>query len=437
MTAATNNYNIFPFSQGNLNEYLNSAQGRYLFNYLSDLNAKTCVLEEKYIDKGHIIDYQKFYSRSFEDCGRFTKRVHFFADEFSTTKFKNSLENNNISYLQNSYLGFAVIRPIEGRDGNPLIGRTLLKTYPDDEKGKKRVFCRVGYKASLFGIPLSVGTLPYQAQDQGVAACATIALWTALHPFGDIFGTPRHSPVEITEIATLFPSLSRQFPSSGLTIVQMINYIRSIGLDVEVIRIRPDINPDIIPSAIKAYTEANLPLIASLILKKDNHEEGRHATVITGYRYDSMGEVKELYVHDDQIGPYSRVKPNGGFKFWKNEWSNKGYKVELEQLLIPIYPKIRLIFANVYPFFQAMKERTHSFGHDFGVGLYLISIQEYKEQLLNQSIKNKEEILTMPLSRFLWIMRTYYKNHPLWDSVYDSTSVYPKKLTTVYYKLRF
>ena len=432
---ATNNYTIFPFSHTKLNEYLSSFQGEYLFHYLSDLTAKTCVLEDKYIDKGHMIDYQKFYSRSFEDYGRITKRIHFFSEDFPTIKFKKSLENNDVSYLQDSYLGFVIIRPIEGRDGNPLIGRTLLKTYPDEENGEKRAFIRRDYNASLFGIPLSVKTLPYQAQDQGVAACATIALWTALHPLGNIFGTPRHSPVEITEISTSFPSPSRQFPSTGLTWIQMINYIRSTGLDVEVVGIKSGIKQDIIPSAVKAYIEADLPLIASLILKKDDNIVGRHAVVISGYGSDGKGEVNELYVHDDQIGPYSRVKPDGSFKFWKNEWSVKG-KVELEQLAIPIYPKIRLIFANIYPFFQAMKERTNSFGPDFGVGLYLISIQEYKGQLLNKSIENKEEILTMPLSRFLWIMRTYYKNQPLWDSVYDSTSVYPKKLTTVYYKLR-
>ena len=431
----TSNYNIFSFSQVNLSEYLSSAQGRYLFYYLSDLNAKTCVLEEKYIDKGHIIDYQKFYSRSFKDYGRITKRIHFFAKDFSTADFKESLENNDIGYLQDTYLGFVVIRPIEGSDGNPLIGRALLKTYADEENGEKRVFVRGDYEASLFGIPLSIRSLPFQAQDQGVSRCATVALWAALHPLGDSFGTPRHTPVEITEISTSLPSLSRQFPSSGLTWAQMINYVRSIGLDVEAILIKRGINPDIIPSAVKAYIEAGLPLIGALKLTKKNGSPEYHAVTITGHKCDSMGEVKELYVHDDQIGPYSRVKPDGSFKVWENEWNDKGYNVELEKLLIPIYPKIRITFELIYPFYLRMKDIIKSYGPDFGEGLYLISIQEYKKFLLKKSLEKKEEILTMPLSRFLWVMRTYYKNQPLWDCVYDSTSVYPKKLTSVYYKL--
>jgi hypothetical protein len=215
----------------------------------------------------------------------------------------------------------------------------------------------------------------------------------------------------------------------------MINYVRSIGLDVEAILIKRGINPDIIPSAVKAYIEAGLPLIGALKLTKKNGSPEYHAVTITGHKCDSMGEVKELYVHDDQIGPYSRVKPDGSFKVWENEWNDKGYNVELEKLLIPIYPKIRITFELIYPFYLRMKDIIKSYGPDFGEGLYLISIQEYKKFLLKKSLEKKEEILTMPLSRFLWVMRTYYKNQPLWDCVYDSTSVYPKKLTSVYYKL--
>ena len=432
----TSNYNIFSFSQVNLSEYLSSAQGNYLFDYLSDLNAKTCVLEEEYIDKGHIIDYQKFYSRSFKDYGRITKRIHFFAKDFSTANFKNSLENNDISYLQDSYLGFVVIRPIEGSDGNPLIGRALLKTYADEENGEKRVFIRGDYDASLFGIPLSIRSLPFQAQDQGVSRCATVALWAALHPLGDSFGTPRHTPVEITEISTSLPSLSRQFPSSGLTWAQMINYVRSIGLDVEAILIKRGINPDIIPSAVKAYIEAGLPLIGALKLTKKNGSPEYHAVTITGHKCDSMGEVKELYVHDDQIGPYSRVKPDGSFKVWKNEWNDKGYNVELEKLLIPIYPKIRLPFARIYPRYLEIKDRiNNNFGDELDLELYLTTITKYKAFLLESTLKGKRKVLIKSLPRFLWVLRSYSDGKPLKDIVFDGTSIYPKPLTSIDFRI--
>jgi hypothetical protein len=395
--SAINSDPIFSFSWGNLNAYLNSSQGRYLFHYLkgrnlsTKLSAKTCVLEKKYIDKDYMIDYQRFYSRSFDDHEKFTKRIHFFSEDFSTVDFKEALENNSIGDLMNSksYMGFVVIRPIKNSEEKWLIGRTLLKTYPEEVNGGKRVFVKNDYDASLFGIPLSVKSLPFQVQDQGVSMCATIALWTAFHPLCDTFDIVKHSPAEITEVATSFRSELRAIPSGGLTFLQMINYVRSTGLDIEV---------------------------------------DWHAVVISGYRSNSSREVKELYVHDDTIGPYSRVKPDGDFKFWENEWMNeRGYdEVALEKLLIPVYPKLRLTFARINRYYVEMKERINLSEPYIYLGLYLTTVQGYKQSLLESQIKDKMDVLTTSLPRFLWIIRAYEDNQLIWDRIYDGTSVYAR-----------
>jgi hypothetical protein len=313
-------------------------------------------------------------------------------------------------------LGFVVIRPIKDSDGNPLIGRSLLKTYPSKEDGDKRFFVSVDYDVSLFGIPLKVKSLPFQVQDQGVSACATIALWTALHPLADAFGIPRLSPAEITEKSTSFPSEYRTFPSGGLNWEQMINYVKSVGLDVEVINVEETKDDDIILTAIRAYIGAGLPLIGSLALAKEDYT-GRHAVVISGYRCDSDGKLTELYVHDDQIGPYSKIKSDGSFKFWKNEWSGGGYKVSLEKLLIPVYPKIRLTFARILHDYlrikqEIKKEILNAFEADLDLELYLTTVQKYKKFLLEKSIKEKVKILAKSLPRFMWIIRVHYEKQP-------------------------
>ena len=165
---------VFSFSSDSLRGLLgNSYQGNYLLNYLSGLNAKTCILEGDYIDKDYMIDYQKFYSRSFLSYKRITKRIHFFATDFSPDDFEKSLENSNVKYLQESYLGFAVIKPIEDSNKNPLIGRSVLKTYHPKAGDEKRFFISRDCGASLFGIPLTVESLPFQVQDQAVGGCAT------------------------------------------------------------------------------------------------------------------------------------------------------------------------------------------------------------------------------------------------------------------------
>lgn len=363
---------IFSFSYENLNEHLrNTTQGDYLFRYLKNLNAKTCILEKEYIDKDYLIDYQKFYCRSFEKHERFTKRIHFFNKEISVGEFQELL-NGDYEYLNDLYLGFVVIKLIKDREG--LIGRTLLKTYPYEEGVKTRFFVRKNYSASLFGIPLDVKSLPFQVQDQGVSACATIALWSAIQPLIDRFGIQRHSPAEITEIATLLPSPFRRFPSeNGLNMFQMIKYVQSTGLDLEVIVA----TAETIPIAVKAYINANLPLIAVLELKKNDAEPIGHAAVISGYQINEKKNLRELYVHDDQIGPYNRVKPvNGTFEFWDNEWiSEYGYAtVRLSYLFVPVYTKIRLTFSRIYRYLEKRKEEIYQ---------YLDKKQESNRRTLN------------------------------------------------------
>lgn len=418
---------VFPFFSEKLESQLGeSAQGKYICGYLKTLGAKTCVLEDEYVDKDFTVDYQKFYCRSFKDDGKFTKRIHFFTELFSTDNFKYSLINNDVGLLNDSYLGFVVIRPIKDQNGQPFIGRTLVKTYPVGN-GKKRCFITGEYASSLFGIPLKINSLPFQAQDQGVSACATIALWAAIHPLRRLFGIPGHSPAEITEMSTSLPAPFRKFPSDGLTMEQMVNYIKLIDLDVEYIEA---INNDVIQTAVKAYIRAGLPIIANLYLK---HEKtpGRHAVVISGYKEDKMGNVIELYVHDDGIGPYSRVLPKGDFKHWKNEWNDHGYEVELEKFLVPIYPKVRLPFYRMYIEYSRIKDDLSSYLSDFDLELYLTSVSEYKKFLIENSIKDKVDVLTESLPRFLWIVRFIHKNKHIGDQIYDGTSVYVNKLMSV------
>ena len=428
-----NNDIIFSFnSHGILKDLLGrSHQGNYILDYLETLGAKTCVLENEYIDKDFTIDYQKFYCRSFKNDGIFTKRIHFFEEYICLDELKYLIVNNSIGLLKDSYLGFVVIRPILDAYGEPFIGRTLLRTCPSDEEDKC-CFITGDYTASLFGIPLEIKSLPFQAQDQGVSACATIALWAAIHPLRGKFGLPGHSPAEITEISTSLPTAFRRFPSSGLTIEQIGNYINLINLELEHIYA---VNDDVIQTAVKAYIRAGFPIIAALNFKQNKSLSGRHAVVISGYKEDKTGNIIELYVHDDGIGPYSRVLPDGSFKSWKNEWNDFGYEVELEKLLIPIYPKIRLPFLRIYIEYLKIKEHLSDVLSEYDVELHLTTINKYKNFLIANPIKDKLEILTKSLPRFLWIVRLFHKNQLIGDQVYDGTSVYIKSVISVKFEL--
>lgn len=440
--------NKFVYSNRKFKSFLgDSWQARYLVSYLSALNAKRCVVEDQYIDKDFAIDYQRYYSRSHAQITKFTQRIHFFSTNFSNDDFKQMLSGENdelVQTFQTNYLGFIIVKPILDSRKNKLIGRTCLQHYQINDGTMKRHYITNNHNVSLFGIPLSVLSVPFQAQDRRVSACATVALWTALHTVAQFYDIGKLSPVEITELSSQYPSRNRVFPQTGLTIEQMIICLRGVGLDVEVINItnRPDDHA--LKTAVKAYSNAGLPLIFILLLGQQNRPDQGHAVVNTGYKTNQSEEIIELYIHDDTIGPYSKVlpvMPANNLRFWNNEWVLRGYTVRVDYILIPIYHKMRLEFSKIYSEYNAtIQTAIEYFEKDdtldstlLNIELLLYTIQDYKKEIFSKNIQNKKAFLVKTLPRFLWVIRSSYNRTIFQDQVYDGTATYPTLLDTVLY----
>jgi hypothetical protein len=348
-----------------------------------------------------------------------------------------------LNKLDKSYLGFVVIKPINNSNGAPLIGRTILQTYPPVVNDEKRFFLTGESSVSLFGIPFDLKSLPFQAQDMAVSACATIALWISLHTLKEFFGISTSSPFEVTERSVSFPAEHRNFPSSGLNILQIKNYFNVLGLETEIINIgeltkyNVSLANAIIVDAVKAFinTGIGLPIITTLKMKNENGSEAFHAVVISGYRHQN-DIIKELYIHDDQIGPYSKVEFDGDAIHWKNEWvKDYGYKeVVVQKLIVPVYPKIRLSFGPIYDVLLKHREMIKGKNKKLHADLYLMQVNEYKKFLLYCSIKDKDKILIEPLPRFLWIIRTHLFGIPILDFIYDGTLVFPTKIKNIHFR---
>lgn len=435
---------IYPFDQV-IDDIGNSSQSSYICRYLSDLKAKTVLVENNYIDKDYLLDYSYFYARSFKPYDKFTKRLHFFSEIFSDGDFKKlfDLDKDFLELLRSSYLGFVVVKPIQNLTQNEFfIGRTVLKTYPLQDGDEFRHFITNKNSISLFGLPLTLESLPYQTQDKMVAACATTAIWISLYSLNALFETQRSSPFEITKASVMFPGLERNFPSGGLNIWQMKNYFNSIGMETEFINVdeteSSSTRKQSISDALKAYLSFGLPVIACIQLRGKNIPIPLlHAVVVSGYRYDKKGDLKELYVHDDQIGPYSRVLPknnDGDFTYWRNEWiGNDGIEeIFFERLLIPLYPKIRLSFDSIHRIFLNIKNNRETYKED-NVELYLKELNPYKNFLLNQSFTNKYNILTQQFPRFLWIIRIGDNDSPKVDVVFDAISLTADPFCVIYF----
>lgn len=444
----------------------------YIKSYLTAIGAVYCIEERNYVDKEYLIDYSKFYARSFDDIKKYTTRLHFFKIEISKKEFYNTLKNfksgieegdvnttfgeRQLEKFNNAYLGFLVIKPVTDSKENPIFGRTLLAPYPHNDGDEIREHLKQEYPVSLYGLKLTINSLPFQMQDQSVGACATTACWVALHALKPLFESPIHSLAEITEKSTTYPSIDRNFPSSGLSVYQIKNYFNTIGLETEWLDMEPHIlkerlgsNHTVVPTLVKAYIDFGLPIIACLKLIKQKKKPNRgiesfdqHAVVISGYRHCN-GTIKELYVHDDRIGAYSKVLPvnsNNLFLEWKCNWLNKEYSngkkyagVRLEWIIIPIYPKLRLRFIDMYVIFmdhleKAQKEEVEESRRDpqksFSHELILQDINKYKSFLLHCKFPNKKKILMRRFPRFIWIMRDSINNHVANDQIFDATCNY-------------
>jgi hypothetical protein len=258
----------------------------------------------------------------------------------------------------------------------------------------------------------------------------------------NLFGIQTSSPFEITERSTKFPDEARNFPPEGLTLQQMKTYFSSEGLETEFIdpKIKdPAITnrDDIIADVIKAYNYLGLPVIATLNVKKHGNLIDFHAVLISGYRH-KYWDVKELYIHDDNIGPYHRIKPkrrkhNSRFSQWSetdSEGNQEDY--ELDRLIVPIYPKIRLCFTGIYRVLLRYRRGTDTLvtagnlPKDSRTELFLTDIRSYKEYLFKQKkIVNKDAILLHNMPRFMWIIRIHDRNKPIFDYCFDATNVYP------------
>jgi hypothetical protein len=306
----------------------------YFEEYFATLQATTIVIERSYTDRHWLEDYAAFYVRCLD--GKYSSRctrLHFFSAAFSRDDLLGCAVGSSTTVseheLRDTYLGYIVIKPLP----ETFIGRTCLRTYAQSLGHATRHYpVTRKYEAHLLGMTLEVESLAFQEQDSVAAACATSALWSALHGTGVLFHHPILSPIEITRHATAtHPSISRDVPNRGLSVLQMADAVRRVGLSPEVV---PANSAAGFRVMVRAYLSARIPIVLMGPLMDwsdpnrpryycDNPYSG-HAITITGYRLEpSLNEtldvggrqvgivalnMPKVYVHDDQVGPFARMQ---------------------------------------------------------------------------------------------------------------------------------
>ncbi len=493
-------YEVIPYSIDKLKQLLSELaevplsvieskyHSTYFDHYFNELKPQIIVVEKEYIDHDYLEDYAGYYARCFKPYKRTCTRLHFFTQDFSEEDFKSLLQgfessgvddekskSITIVDLHNSYLGFIVVKPLP----QTIFGRTCLQTYSEDGKDGIRYFPSLRkYEANLFGIPLDVDTLAFQEQDRVVSACATSALWTVFQGTGKLFQHSIPSPVEITKMAVKsqdeysYLLYDREFPNEGLTIPQMTQAIKYLGLDPCTIAVEHNIN--YLKNALYAYLRGKIPILFtfslyapinnrnnSSIIRSDR--VGNHAVAITGYQLSNTdptpfwdikllltaSRINKIYVHDDQLGPFARMnfhdtkvtdnETNEEYDTLSTTWKNTRYNSDNmlaapRFMLIPVYPKIRIPFKLILQiiiqfdqFFES--RRSHAIiplDHRIYWDIFLTTINDLKTDILSSSYyhgEDKRQFLTKSMPRFLWRTTAYSEKTPIFDLLFDATDI--------------
>jgi hypothetical protein len=297
---------------------------RYLNGFKSDPDDEySILLEPRYIDRDFMEDYSNFYVGRFGNDGYKCARLHFFSCQLKHKSLDSLLHGSpndgmSVEWLQKNYLGFMVIKPLT----KTFVGKTCLRIAGDTAFGagtKKKISKR--YEVNLFGVNLHVDSVAFQEQDKVVAACATTAIWTALHSLPGRSVKEITSCSEITTAALNFSDGSNNgFPNKELSNKQILR-----TLDVEGLRYH---NSNLLTRSrewfrryIIAHIDSDLPVIMTgnvyrlveldasgntASAKRQLKLLGRHA--ITTLGYDFRGDSRWVYLHDDRLGPYTRAK---------------------------------------------------------------------------------------------------------------------------------
>lgn len=474
------------------NEVARKTQLIYLTRYLENpaINCQTIVAEDEYIDRHFLEDYAEYYARCFPYHQRKCSRLHFFNEKFDEHEFKEALESSDKSLggrLQNSYIGFAVIRPVP----HTCFAKLCLRPFGVHTSKVGRMVLRTRVQVSLFGVGLTVDTIPFIEQDKVVSACATSSLWTALSATKETPLASLPSPSAITKSAThLINDGLRVFPNNGLTAPQVAQSLAHYGLAPTVVHLSDEHYIDDLKERIYAYINNDTPLILGGDVYEKNKDDlrylGKHLVCVVGYnsientsngdRKLASDAIDKIYIHDDRIGPFIKVKAKPiGFSYE----GQKRYALELQVddvhnnyfvpdvLILGLSHKIRIPYDHISAVCAALQgylqwttedlfakldadegdvKQAHEAFRSIVDGVWdvaLVSSIKVKEQLRGEpnfwsynGLFKKTSLLFQNLPKHIWRCRIYKKNDSgeelLTDILFDATEIPQGRLMVGY-----
>lgn len=293
---------------------------RYLKCHLDGLQACTVVEESSYFDWDYLAQFREYYSVSARPYPNLCRRLHYFSAHFDTAQLQQAASGDQamLTLLKESYLGFIVLRPIPYAP----LGRTVLRMQEDPDPSSTLFdYTSRYYHVHLLGFTLRVRGLAWQQQDDGVASCATVAIWTSLQAsvFKEFHAKP--TTAEITRDATAVIKQIRAFPNQGLLYEHFYDAIKTRGLELERVNgdmvgqeQEPAFSRQFFNSICVSFLRGGNPVLLGGYRR--NGRKDYHLVCIMAFRdakplIDQHSDpivchekdVEIYYIHDDSIGP--------------------------------------------------------------------------------------------------------------------------------------
>lgn len=283
-----------PGSLDRLIEVYASAQPAVMRSVLAQayaLGAQMVVIEYRYLDPDYRNEHSRFYSTTFRRYPSVAHRLHFFREPPPAALYDPKVP---MRFDGLTYLGYSVIRPVSGGP----VGRTMLA--PPDRLARY-VTCLARDRVNVFGAPLEIEATPFVAQDAQLSRCAHATVWVTGYYHHLRFGGPRLLPGDIAEAVPSETGFGRPKPSLGLSIPQLCETSRRVGLPCLLYRLDFNLAPDSVFDIACRYLNSGMPVTIA---------GGGHAFVLVGYRptRSPTGEVRIAFIRqDDEEGPYQLV----------------------------------------------------------------------------------------------------------------------------------
>lgn len=412
-------------------------------------SGKTIVVEPRYVCKDHRNLHSHFYSKKFKERSSVCARLHF----FDRTGIKKADISDNLSSLQDNYIGYTVIRPVSQR----CLGRTVIDPWKVGKKTTDGFYMlRTKFKGHLNGPPLDAWGYPYMSQDTEATVCAHTALWSMCRYLSERYTVyPETYPYDFITGTT--DTDGRTAPYRGMTYTDYSRLLIQFGCHPQILAMQKNISSESTDPAkpktqlseielakLCTYVESGFPVLASYrghVVSVVGHtmDYNKNPSPNEHGWIDSSGYLKQFVVVDDNFFPYQLL----GFQKDTENYSSQ-YSIEnLYTAVCPLPEKVYLPSEKARGICETLLKRfvsQHSAEVMAGESgplvtrLFVTTANALKRRKLEKSLIEGKvtdpfavKISEMHLPHFVWVMevsplKLYKRKQCTTEIVLDTTA---------------